>query len=178
MSTALKIGDKVALRRRSLTGRNGVWTVEDISGRSITLRYPDGTTASTVRQDFKRVNPNSNLPHCLRSTMPYGMFTCADGRDVLFDRNYKPMLQRINGVVTAANPDEWIDWTLQRFYFDDVDPPWLSAATRARCEAVLSEWRGGLKADAPWRFGLACEGDTTRIVIPRTEPPRRRSGAR
>ena len=178
--TDILIGDRVALRRRGTTGRTGLWTVEEIYGRSIKLRYSDGAFVSTVRQDFKRVDPNSTPPVCLRTTMPYGMFTCADGREVLFDRNYKPLMQRIGGTVTAADREEWVPWVLQRFFFDDVDPPWRSAATRSRCEAVLAEWRGGPRADVPWRFGLARDTvkGQTRVVIPRQEPPVRRVGAR
>ena len=152
-----------------------------VSGRSIKLRYPDGTFICTIRQDFKRIDPNSTHPVCLRLNMPYGVFTCADGRDVLFNRDYTPLLQRINGVVTAADSDEWVPWVLQRFFYDDADPPWANAATRARCVAVLAEWQGGPKADAPWCYGVAlldsASGLTT-TIIPRNEPRWRRVGAR
>jgi hypothetical protein len=171
----LKIGDAVVLKKNLChAGQTGCWTVVEFSGPAVKLQYVDGDITWASRQDFKMIDPNAPLPICLRTSLPYGMWTCADGREVLFNRNYKPIWQRIDGVVTAADPDEWVLWVSQQWLFDDCAPPWVSIATRRRCETVLVEWAGGPEAKSPWRFGVAldAEGRTT-VVLERTEPSRR-----
>jgi hypothetical protein len=92
-----------------------------------------------------------------RDRLPYGKWTCADGREVLFNRAYKPIWQRWpDGLVTRANHDERVPWIRQEFYFKDADAPffsqWLPSkrkltaerkATKARCESVLVDWGVG-----------------------------------
>jgi hypothetical protein len=49
---------------------------------------------------------------------PYGVWGCADGRQVMFDRRYHPMWQRsAAGVVTPADPTEWVRFTTQRWLY-------------------------------------------------------------
>jgi hypothetical protein len=51
---------------------------------------------------------------------PYGKWTCADGREVLFNRQYHPILERQSDLaVRTANPSEWVAWKTQDFFFDD-----------------------------------------------------------
>src|SRR5215831_822021 len=42
--------------------------------------------------------------------MPYGRWVCHSGREILFDRNYKPKWQRKGPgqPVEPADPDEWV----------------------------------------------------------------------
>src|ERR1019366_697539 len=42
-------------------------------------------------------NPPAEPLRYLRYRMPFGKWTCADGREVLFNRNYKPIWQRYPG---------------------------------------------------------------------------------
>jgi hypothetical protein len=37
-----------------------------------------------------------------RARCPYGLWTCPDGREVLFNRDYRSVLERRGGRVTAA----------------------------------------------------------------------------
>jgi hypothetical protein len=92
-----------------------------------------------------------------RARLPYGCWTCADGREILFSRAYAPLWQRSpDGRVTRANPEERVPWIQQKFYFNDGDAPfyprWLPSkpkltaerkATKARCESVLADWGVG-----------------------------------
>jgi hypothetical protein len=91
-----------------------------------------------------------------RQRLPYGKWTCADGREVLFNRAYKPIWQRSpDGLVTRADPEERVPWVVQEFYFNDgnapIYPTWLPPrpltaerkATRKRCMAVLKDWDVG-----------------------------------
>jgi hypothetical protein len=54
---------------------------------------------------------------------PYGIWTCADGRQVMFNRQYKPMWQRLpDGRVALADPSEWVHWQKQDWFYDDGTP--------------------------------------------------------
>ena len=55
-----------------------------------------------------------------RERLPYGIWTRADGRKVLFNRRYTPMWERMPGRPSKrANPDERVPWVKQDHYFDD-----------------------------------------------------------
>jgi hypothetical protein len=82
-----------------------------------------------------------------RLRCPYGKWTCADGREVLFNRQYWPILERHPGEkAKPANPNEWVDWKEQDHFFDEGNSPWqryrrkAAADTLARCNRVLAEW--------------------------------------
>jgi hypothetical protein len=93
---------------------------------------------------------------------PYGQWTCANGRQVLFNRSYWPILERTgeDGPVIAANPDERIDWIKQDYFFDDGNSPWrrgrfgntkAAKKTLERINAVLMEWEVGELGPPPLR---------------------------
>jgi hypothetical protein len=45
----------------------------------------------------------------IRWQMPYGIYYCADGREVLFDRDYVPICERLPGMFPRmADPGEWV----------------------------------------------------------------------
>ena len=84
--------------------------------------------------------------HALRSYLPYGKWTCADGREVLFNRAYKPIWQRHNGKVEIADAREWVEHVKEEWFFDDVTAPWPgysvtgSRTTLRKCVQILDEW--------------------------------------
>lgn len=54
--------------------------------------------------------------------LPYGIWTCADGRQVLFNRRYQPMWQRMPGEqASEANPDERIPFERQEWLYSDAN---------------------------------------------------------
>ena len=56
--------------------------------------------------------------------LPYGVWTCADGREVLFDRRYAPLLQRRGrGPAATADPGERVAWVTQAWFYTDENPP-------------------------------------------------------
>lgn len=70
------------------------------------------------------------IQHCARRTLPYGRWTCVDGREVLFNREYQPILQRYVGALSHcdhsewADHDEWVDTIVKTEYFyDDLTAP-------------------------------------------------------
>ncbi len=38
------------------------------------------------------------------------------------------------GEAEVANPDEWVKFVQQAWFYNDANPPWRDCATRARCE--------------------------------------------
>jgi hypothetical protein len=70
--------------------------------------------------------------------MPYGIWYCADGREVLFTRGYSPLWQRIDGQVSKANRREYVKDILgQGLFYDDWTPEPAKIAAAGR---VLKEW--------------------------------------
>ena len=77
----------------------------------------------------------------MRQRLPYGKWTCADGREVLFNRRHKPIWQRRPGEgATRANADEWVRFERQEWFYSDEAAPWRSRATVAECESILISW--------------------------------------
>lgn len=64
------------------------------------------------------------IEHCLRRTLPYGKWTCENGREVVFNREYQPIAQRFEGVVSYADRNEWVKQIVkaEMFYDDSNDP--------------------------------------------------------
>jgi hypothetical protein len=83
---------------------------------------------------------------------PYGCWTCDDGRQVLFNRQYWPILERVpGGPARAADPNEWVeDVESSESFFDDSSSPWRrvgsgglhkkAQASLRRVNKVLKEW--------------------------------------
>lgn len=74
----------------------------------------------------------------IRRQLPYGSYHCADGREVLFDRDYCPIVSRSPGSpAVLADPSEQILFTRQKWFYDDVtpEPTKLKIAT-----AKIKEW--------------------------------------
>jgi hypothetical protein len=89
-----------------------------------------------------------------RHMRPYGVWTCVDGREVMFNREYTPILERRPGQpVRAANPREWIWWIDQTWFWSDGTPP--SVAVMAM-NVALADW--GLPALPPMPKGRVSPG--------------------
>ena len=86
-------------------------------------------------------NPPATPLRRLRHRLPYGKWTCADGREVLFNRNYKPIWQRRPGQpAEAADPAERVRFERQEWFYSDVNQPWRNVEADRRCNAMLSSW--------------------------------------
>ena len=83
----------------------------------------------------------------LEISLPYGMWRCAGGREVLFNRAYQPLWSRINGEVEQASLDEWVAGIEEeQFFFDDADSPlWANpGGARDTRQAALARAQGAL----------------------------------
>jgi hypothetical protein len=70
---------------------------------------------------------------------PYGWWTCADGRQVIFNRQYWPILERRPGEPPKpADPCEAVAWRTQEYIW--VDATFTAAELCARVNAVLRAW--------------------------------------
>jgi hypothetical protein len=49
--------------------------------------------------------------------LPYGRYIASDGREILFNRSYRPIWERLpDGKVQRADSNEWIDWIRQGWF--------------------------------------------------------------
>jgi hypothetical protein len=74
---------------------------------------------------------------------PYGMWTCADGREVLFNRFYAPIAERDSPTSSARRSDSyaWIKWKRQEHFFDDgCFRGDQLVSTMMKLNAVLAAW--------------------------------------
>ncbi|HEY1095635.1 MAG TPA: DUF5623 domain-containing protein [Alphaproteobacteria bacterium] len=79
----------------------------------------------------------------MRLFLPYGKWKCADGTEVLYNRDYCPLWARTpGGGVEALDPDTWVKYQGDSVsYFNNGDAPrWGSKDTLATGLAVLKEW--------------------------------------
>jgi hypothetical protein len=70
--------------------------------------------------------------------LPYGKWICADEREVLFNRFYEPIYQRLpERPAEPADAKEQVPWKSQEWFYDDADS---ERRKRTAARAVLAEW--------------------------------------
>ncbi|MGH9676259.1 MAG: hypothetical protein ACRD36_04090 [Candidatus Acidiferrum sp.] len=121
------------------------------------LAHPDRQLKSNPRYatrpslSSRYVQVNTLKGHLLYCWLPYGKWTCADGREVLFNRHYEPIWERSPGMPTQrADPDEWVHYIRREYiYIDDQASPLPrlpprsargAAQNMVRCLRVLKEF--------------------------------------
>jgi hypothetical protein len=73
-----------------------------------------------------------------RAMCPYGQWTTAEGREILFNRDYCPILQRWPGEYAfPADPTEWVPWVKQKWFYNDGTP---REFINTIVNAVLVDW--------------------------------------
>lgn len=71
-----------------------------------------------------------------RNNLPYGLWICPDGREILFNRFYEPLWQRYPGQnPTPANPTEFIKFAKQSWFYKDSTKDKTKVA-----EQELTKW--------------------------------------
>jgi hypothetical protein len=79
-----------------------------------------------------------------RHVLPYGKWTCRDGREVLFNRDYRPILQRRpNRPVEVADPSERIPFIQQMWFYSEEE---LVGRSRVPSKRLLQRINGALAA--------------------------------
>lgn len=74
--------------------------------------------------------------------LPYGLWTCADGRIVIFNRRYHPLWHRLpDGTVERANSYEWVKFIEQR-WFDYTDVRYARITRERLCQILRDLFAG------------------------------------
>jgi hypothetical protein len=140
----LEPGTVVKFRGNPLGYRNRYAIVIKHGGSANTLRLQtEGSDDALVARHEVAVarNPPTAPLKFMRHRLPYGKWTCADGREVLFNRNYKPIWERRPGGTTEpANSAERVKFVQQEWFYDDTNQPWRRVQTARKCNALLAEW--------------------------------------
>jgi len=71
---------------------------------------------------LKLPSPDGVLRGWRNMFIPYGKWTCADGREVLFNRHYSPIYQRATATwpCERANQYEWVPFVKQEWFYNDA----------------------------------------------------------
>jgi hypothetical protein len=99
-------------------------------------KWIKGDPALAARR--KPMHPGRTTEDYRWQFLPYGLWTCADGRQVLFNRTYKPLYQRTaGGAVSPADPAEQVPFVTQSWFYRDGTPEY-----RKRLNGVdaLRQW--------------------------------------
>jgi crotonobetainyl-CoA:carnitine CoA-transferase CaiB-like acyl-CoA transferase len=70
---------------------------------------------------------------------PYGIWTCEDGREVMFNRRYPTIYQRLaDGSVSKIDGYEWVESIVaEEWFYDDGTK---KAAKASAVRKALNEW--------------------------------------
>lgn len=64
------------------------------------------------------------IEHTARREIPYGIWTCEDGSEVIFNREYQPIYCRKDGVNTYDDRSRWVkNITNVKYLFNDLTTP-------------------------------------------------------
>jgi hypothetical protein len=101
-------------------------------------------SARCRRDEIAVLRDQSPRPAPMRYRLPYGKWICADGREVLFNREYRAIWQRYPGdaIARRADIEEWVKYREQQWFFGDHNPPWRNRETERRCEEILRAFGG------------------------------------
>jgi hypothetical protein len=121
------------------------------------VKKPDKTTGAVCPEASPASNPKPQRAISLAELLAtdfskepppdprrpvYGIWTLADGREMLFDRDYRPLYSRRRGeVAEIADPQRPAGIIKERFFWADRDSIHsLCPATQRKLRAVLQAW--------------------------------------
>lgn len=78
------------------------------------------------------MNISNTKDEFLRTELPYGVRTYANGTIELFNRKYETLLRR--------GPEREGRLTSEVWYYTDANPPWKDSQTKLSCERILRRW--------------------------------------
>jgi hypothetical protein len=108
------------------------------------IRVPTDAEWLWQRRGGARSRTQLLMEKQMREELPYGIWRCVDGREVLFNRFYRPIWQRYPGqIATLADGDECVPKVEHRHFYDDNGTPWRSRKVAAALDRVLSEFVAG-----------------------------------
>lgn len=135
-------------------GGDGIVTSSEENG-AITLYMHCGANNLLAREELEVYEDQSLSKYFMpyRLFIPYGLWTCDDGTQVLFNRDYKPIwIKDVQGNVSKICPDTWIRFVHQEWFFNDSHMFDKNPKVIFECKAFLRSW-GINDGDFP----LTCE---------------------
>lgn len=98
------------------------------------------------RESFTRKPAESVVRRILfQMWLPYGKWTCHNGREILFNRHYEPVWERKiidkDYIALRANPHEWVEDIAETVhYYNDGNPPHKDKQSLQTCLNVLDDF--------------------------------------
>lgn len=115
--------------------------VEHDPHRDTVRLYNDAGPGLVARHEVSIRRKPAKTIQPMRLFLPYGKYICADGSEVLYNRDYTPMWAKFkDGRVVALEPDTWVTHTDQVAFYTPESPPWEDKKTAAKCLEILAEW--------------------------------------
>lgn len=111
-------------------------------GRAVRLLTDGGDAVLRAREEIALLPEQpTEIFERRRIALPYGKWTCADGRQVLFNRNYKPIWQRASdGSISPGDTEEWVAFAEQEHFYGPDHLPWADENTSELLVAMLGLW--------------------------------------
>lgn len=111
----------------------------------VVICYSDRGAVTTGREEVTVPKDQTALKDYvpMRLYLPYGKWSCSDGTEVLFNRDYCPIWQKgTDGKVSSIEPDIYIENKGNgEFYFNDRTAPWYGDKdTLSVCLGALESW--------------------------------------
>jgi hypothetical protein len=117
-------------RRR---GSKTVGTVIRDLGAALEIRT-DGGQAYFSRSEVSILNEPLHALFPMRATLPYGKWICADGKEVLFNRDFQPIWEKSPAEMPRpTDRDAQYEHVKEKWFFGDRDPPWSNERSLRRC---------------------------------------------
>lgn len=104
--------------------------------------HSDRFSVYAQRSEFRLIDSQPHGPFVfMRDALPYGLWTTAEGREVLFSRDYRPIWSRMPGQsAVAADPEERIRFVREEWIYTGHRPPWRNKARLRECLQALRDW--------------------------------------
>ena len=126
---------RISSETPSLDGQIAILKKYDSQVKIVTHHTSDLSVA-----DYEVVFPRRRLPLFIpsRLKLAYGIWTEPSGSRVLFSRDYKPLWRLTVGRKPSRVPPwVWIDYTEQKWFWDDSNAPWYSTRRQKQEEHRL-----------------------------------------
>lgn len=108
--------------------------------------YSDRGPGSVARHEVSVFRDQSKYKGFMpmRLQLPYGKWTCADGTEVLYNRDYCPIWTKSpDGKISGIDPDFWVNYEKDDHFFKDSNAPWAGERNNASldfCLQQLKDW--------------------------------------
>ena len=121
----------------------GVGLIVKVGSNGFFDIYHEWGLVSCIREDFTVMRDQSKASTFvpMRIYLPYGVYFCDDGSEVLFSREYCPMwAKHPNGKISDISPRTFVHHKKSELFFDAGDPPHKNREALNKCLGILHKW--------------------------------------